>query len=285
MAEKLVHVMSPPEPVEARYDDCDRPKRRGNMRPAGHGDVPGKVRQPPWRAVQDLVYRTVNAARRYTEMSIGSPMSWPRGGTYVRARRSDAREFAKMWCLNAAVALLRRPRAPKSSVWRPSERRKPPRAARIGREEKNGLRKLTVRGRPKGSTKAATALRDLQICRLLATGMSLRRVGKVFGISGQAVMKARNRQREHFLMRKREAREREQRVERRGRPSRADAERNKELIRQAALKVSGRKLPTERAIQQSMDRTGLRDVMRQAVHASQSADDEGEGPCDSRQVG
>ena len=136
-------------------------------------------------------------------------------------------------------------------------------------------------GRPKGLTRAATAVRDVQICRLLARGMTMREVAEVFGISATSVFRARDRQVAHLNMRIHEREARARRVERRGRPRKADAERNRELFRQAALKVmSGRKPPTEREIQeiqQSMDRNGLREVVRRAIHAIQSADDEGEG--------
>lgn len=93
--------------------------------------------------------------------------------------------------------------------------------ARIRTGEKNRARNATRRGRPKGQTGAATAVRDVQICRLLARGMTMRAVAQVFGVNASTVMRARDRQVAHLNMRLRERKERAQRVERRGRPRKA----------------------------------------------------------------
>ena len=80
---------------------------------------------------------------------------------------------------------------------------------------KNGIGNFTTRGRPKGATLAATALRDVKICRVLATGLSLRKTAKMFGVTHQTVINAQYRQRRHFILREREKREKEARRARR----------------------------------------------------------------------
>ena len=73
--------------------------------------------------------------------------------------------------------------------------------------ERKMLRNFTKRGRPKGATVAATALRDVKICRVLATGLSLRKTAKMFGVTHQTVINARYRQRRYFILREREKRD------------------------------------------------------------------------------